>query len=269
MNQTLYGIQIQSFSVTLGLLSLIIFLRYLLLSGSFYWLCEIKNRQKWAFKRIQKSLPSRQQIWREIGWSGVTSAIFGFTGALIINEWTQGNSQIYERVSDRGIIYFFLSIALYLFLHETYFYWTHRIFHLPRVFRKIHFIHHQSSPPTPWSAFSFHPYEAVLQSLILWIMISLIPIHPLALLIFLMMMTFLSIINHGGYELYPSGFEKHGLGKWVITATHHQQHHSNYHCNFGLYFTFWDRWLGTQHPEYEHYYSKIKSRVPTPENQTP
>lgn len=263
MNQTLYGIPIQSFWVTVSLLSLIIFLRYLLLSGFFYWLCWMKNQRNWAFKRIQERVPTQQQMLREIGWSSLTSVIFGFIGAMIINEWAQGDLKIYEQVSDRGIIYFFLSILIYLFFHETYFYWTHRIFHLPRVFRKLHFIHHQSSPPTPWAAFSFHPYEAVFQSLILWIIVSLVPIHPLALLLFLTTMTLLSIINHGGYELYPAGLEKHWLGKWLITATHHQQHHSHYHSNFGLYFTFWDRWMGTHHPEYEQCYARIKSRTPT------
>jgi sterol desaturase/sphingolipid hydroxylase (fatty acid hydroxylase superfamily) len=31
----------------------------------------------------------------------------------------------------------------------------------------------------------------------------------------------------------------------------HNMHHEHIHYNFALYFTFWDRWMGTMHPDYE------------------
>ena len=33
-------------------------------------------------------------------------------------------------------------------------------------------------------------------------------------------------------------------------ATHHDLHHQGPRWNFGLYFTLWDRLMGTEHPDY-------------------
>ena len=53
------------------------------------------------------------------------------------------------------------SLLVYLFLHDTWFYWTHRWMHRPKPFRIAHAVHHASRPPTAWAAMSFHPWEAV------------------------------------------------------------------------------------------------------------
>src|SRR3546814_2958407 len=49
-------------------------------------------------------------------------------------------------------------------LHDSFFYWTHRLLHRPRWFRLAHAVHHESRPPTAWAAMSFHPIEAVTRS---------------------------------------------------------------------------------------------------------
>lgn len=33
-------------------------------------------------------------------------------------------------------------------------------------------------------------------------------------------------------------------------VTHHDMHHTSGNSNFGLYFTWWDRMMGTEHPQY-------------------
>ena len=45
-----------------------------------------------------------------------------------------------------------LSLLVYLFLHDTWFYWTHRWMHRPRVFRLAHAVHHASKPPCQHAA---------------------------------------------------------------------------------------------------------------------
>ena len=37
---------------------------------------------------------------------------------------------------------------------------------------------------------------------------------------------------------------------WINATTHHDLHHSSFHYNYGLYFTWWDRLMGTEHPAY-------------------
>jgi sterol desaturase/sphingolipid hydroxylase (fatty acid hydroxylase superfamily) len=41
------------------------------------------------------------------------------------------------------------------------------------------------------------------------------------------------------------------LGRWFIGPAHHSIHHRKYTVHYGLYFTFWDKLLGTQDPDYE------------------
>ncbi len=58
-------------------------------------------------------------------------------------------------------------------------------------------------------------------------------------------MTVMGVTNHMGWELFPNWLVQGPLGRWLITASHHQRHHEKYLCNFGLYFRFWDRLCGT------------------------
>jgi sterol desaturase/sphingolipid hydroxylase (fatty acid hydroxylase superfamily) len=44
------------------------------------------------------------------------------------------------------------------------------------------------------------------------------------------------------------------------TPTNHIMHHEKMRGNYGLYFNFWDRLMGTNHPDYEHRFEEITSR---------
>ena len=74
--------------------------------------------------------------------------------------------------------------------------------------------------------------------------------HVYVLLFQLTIMTFSSVINHLEIEMYPAGFHSHFIGKWLIGATHHSLHHKQFKYNFGLYFTFWDKWKKTESPKF-------------------
>lgn len=37
-------------------------------------------------------------------------------------------------------------------------------------------------------------------------------------------------------------------------------HHQYFTGNYGLYFLFWDRWMGTLHPDYEARFDQATSR---------
>jgi Delta7-sterol 5-desaturase len=53
-----------------------------------------------------------------------------------------------------------------------------------------------------------------------------------------------------GIDRLPGAFPHHWLGRWFIGPAHHSIHHLRYNMHYGLYFTFWDRLLGTQDPAY-------------------
>jgi len=154
-------------------------------------------------------------------------------------------------VADLPLWWLPASLAIALTLHETYYYWLHRWMHHPKVFKIVHKVHHDSNITSPWTAFSFHPIEGVLQAIFLPALLMIVPMHLHVLIFQLTVMTFSSVINHLDIELYPKNFHKHILGKWLIGATHHSLHHKQFKYNYGLYFTFWDKWKKTESPLYE------------------
>ncbi len=227
---------------------LVVVFRYLLIAGFFYGYFYGWKPERWQSRKINRKPHLPRQYRKEIGWSLLTSFIFGFFGALTALGWQMGYLRIYTDLSSKDFFYFPFSLLTALFIQECYYYWLHRAMHHPRIYRSVHRVHHDSHITSPWTSFSFHPLESVLQALIFPAMLLILPMHPVVIVIFLTVMTLTSAINHLDIEIYPASFERHWLGRWFIGATHHSLHHRQYRYNYGLYFTFWDKWMQTESP---------------------
>ncbi len=234
-----------SFLISFIALFVIIAIRYFAIAGLFYWLLWGRDPKHVAALRLSKGSPDRAVVLHEIKWSMVSSLIYAFPGAVVIEAWKNGGTALYSDLSAYGYWYVPVSVFLYLFLHDTFFYWTHRLMHHPRLFATMHKTHHMSNNPTPWAAFSFHPWESILTAFFLPLLVFVIPLHAGAALFILILMTIASVLNHTGWEIFPTSWIRGFLGRHVITATHHNLHHTNYKVNYGLYFRFWDRLMGT------------------------
>lgn len=216
----------------------IVAVRYLVTSGAFAWATD-KVRPG-----LYKGLGA--QMRREIGWSLASAAVYGAPAGIVAWGWQQrGWTRIYADVHAFPLWYLPLSLFLYLFAHDTWFYWTHRLLHRPAWFRVAHAVHHASRPPTAWAAMSFHPIEAISGAVVIPALVFVIPIHIAVLAAVLAIMTLMGVTNHMGWEMFPQAFVRSRAGGWLITASHHQIHHERYQCNYGLYFRFWDRLCGT------------------------
>jgi sterol desaturase/sphingolipid hydroxylase (fatty acid hydroxylase superfamily) len=167
------------------------------------------------------------------------------------------HTTLYTRIADYGWVYFVLAFPLMFLLHDTYFYWTHRAMHHKKLFRVMHLVHHKSVNPSPWAAYAFHPLEAVVEAGIFVVFLFTLPVHPLHLLLFFFFMIVYNVYGHLGYELYPPGFSRHWIGKWINTSVNHNQHHQYFKGNYGLYFTFWDRIMGTIRADYDKRFEEV------------
>jgi sterol desaturase/sphingolipid hydroxylase (fatty acid hydroxylase superfamily) len=78
----------------------------------------------------------------------------------------------------------------------------------------------------------------------------IIPTHNLALYTVLTIMIFKNALAHCGYEVFPRSWARLPILGWLTTVTHHDMHHERGTGNFGFYFTWWDRWMGIEHPNY-------------------
>ncbi len=227
----------------------IVAVRYLAVSGFFAWLTRRLHPAVYAPADPAKRARLNTQMRREIGWSLVSAAIYGLPAGLTGVAWQQlGWTKIYTGSGyDQGLgwWWFPVSIGVYLFVHDSYFYWTHRAMHTPLLFARVHAVHHASKPPTAWAAMAFHPWEALSGALLIPALAFAVPIHAEALLIVLTVMTFFGVTNHMGWELFPQRWLAGTFGRTMITASHHHLHHRHYRCNYGLYFRFWDRLCGT------------------------
>lgn len=226
-------------------------IRYIFLAGGAYWLFYYVKKDAWFYRKIRQKFPEKKDIQREITYSVLTMLIFSAVGLGIYFLRKSGWTQIYSDVQSYGWLYLIFSVAAAIFWHDTYFYWTHRMMHHPNLFPYFHKIHHLSHNPTPWAAFAFHPLEAVVEAGVLVFMVMLIPMHPIAIFLFLIFMVVMNVLGHTGYEIFPPNFLKTRLGRWQNTPTHHTMHHQFGKGNYGLYFNFWDRWMKTNFRQYE------------------
>lgn len=233
-----------------GLMFLTVVFRYSLVAGIFYVVFYVIDPKDFRSRKIYKKKRDPRQYRKEIFWSTFTSMLFALAGAGMVVMWQMGYTQIYEDINAYGWWYLPVSFLIAALIHETYYYWLHRWMHLPKVYRLIHKVHHDSHITSPWTSFSFHPGEGLLQSLIIPVIILFLPMHYWTIVTLLTFMTLTSAINHSNVEVYPKGFYKHWLGRWFIGATHHNLHHTQYRFNFGLYFTFWDKWMKTESAKY-------------------
>lgn len=238
----------------------IITLRYIVFAGILYMLFYVWKRRDWVRFKIQQKFPKSTDIWREIGYSLLSMAMFAAVGVSIHYLHKAGYTKIYTDFSQHGIAYFIFSVVAFIVLHDAYFYWTHRFMHNKKLYPYVHLIHHKSHNPTPWAAFAFHPLEAIVEVGIVPLMVFLMPIHPFAILAWVLYMTGMNVLGHLGFELFPDGFASGKITKWHNTSTHHNMHHKFTTSNYGLYFNFWDRVMGTNHARYESEYDVVRER---------
>ncbi len=229
----------------------IILLRYFAIAGSLHLFFYSAGGDLVSHRAVPLSPPPTTSIYRDIKLSMCSAVIFALCAAAIVSGYDLGITQLYTDTQTQELWYLGLSYGLVLLLQDTYFYFIHRLFHHPKLFKWFHQGHHQSSHPTPWTSFAFDPAEAAIQSLFLIAIVFILPLHFITVIAVLMTMTVWAVVNHLGLDLFSPTFPHYWLGKWFIGPAHHSIHHDRYSLHYGLYFTFWDRLLGTNDPNYD------------------
>ncbi|MDH4383925.1 MAG: sterol desaturase family protein [Caulobacter sp.] len=161
---------------------------------------------------------------------------------------------------EAGLVWTLVSLVLTILAHDAYFYWAHRLMHRPRLFRSFHRRHHRSFNPTPFTAYSFDLGEAAVMAAFSPLWLILVPVAWPAFGLFMLHQIARNVIGHSGYELFPADRQGRPLLDWMTTVTHHDLHHAQAGSNFGLYFTWWDRWMGTENPAYLQAFARVAAR---------
>ncbi len=215
-------------------------MRYALTSGVFFMVFYIVFKTQLTHLKIQSKYPLNKDLKREIKYSIFTLLVFSLSMLIPLNHYVRPFTFIYTYVSDFGIFYFLFSCLALVILHDAYFYFTHRLLH-HKWFKRFHVIHHQSTNPTPLTALSFHPIEALIQVLFFIIIPFIMPVHIFAIGFLGLFLFIHNAYGHSGFEF---SFLKNA--KIYNNSINHNLHHKHYHGNYGLYFTFWDNLLKTR-----------------------
>jgi sterol desaturase/sphingolipid hydroxylase (fatty acid hydroxylase superfamily) len=226
---------------------------------SIFW---VFYKDKLKHRRIQETQRNTPTIIRsEIRNSALTVFIFAVIDVLLYWAQLNGFTQLYDDINAHSWAYLIFSIVLMILLHDAWFYWTHRLMHHPKLYKYVHKVHHQSVDPSPFAAFSFHPLEAVVEAGVYVLFSFLFPVHLSAMLVWQLIQMVMNVIGHLGYEIYPKGFNSHWLFRWKTPSTHHNMHHSKFNGNYGLYFTWWDRFFKTEFKDYNETFEKVQDRI--------
>lgn len=224
-------------------------------------------KSHYAARKIQPREAKLEDYRREVVASLRTTFVFSVTGFGMYYAHRSDWLTIYEDFAVRGPFYFAVTLIAMIIAHDTYFYWTHRAMHHPRLLRVFHLTHHKSRTPTPWAAYAFDLPEAIVMVAFVPLWAAIVPMHASAIFAFVTWQIVRNVMGHAGVELSPVSGKSSCLTDWWNTTTHHDLHHQTSRYNFGLYFPWWDRLMGTEHPDYRAKF--VSTHLPHHENRTP
>jgi len=206
-------------------------------------------------RKIRPETPSARQMATEFLYSMRSMAIFATVGVLMVLMGRAGLYPLFQIADTWGPVWFGVSIVAGIAGLDAWFYWTHRLMHDPRLFRRFHRRHHRSNNPSPFTAYSFDVGEALLLIgfVVVWPMVF--PMSSGAMPWVMLYQIVTNTLLHSGYELMPARRDGRPMLDFIVTTTHHDLHHAQAGWNYSAWFTWWDRWMGTEHPEYRAKYA--------------
>jgi len=224
--------------------------RYLIAATLMVTILAVGRRTGLALRRIQDRAVTAADRRREILASLRSATVFSLMGFGVHQAATRGCFTIYTDFQIAGPAYALAMLPAVIVAQDAYFYWTHRLMHHRLLFKRFHLLHHRSISPTPWAAYAFAVPEAVVQGAFLPLMLCFVPLHAVTIFAWMAVQIVRNVMGHAGVEVHPKGMARSRWFGWNNTTTHHDMHHQTGRHNFGFYFTWWDRLMGTEDPRY-------------------
>lgn len=234
--------------------------RYFIIAGAFFFIFYKLFLSRFSGNKIQKRQAQKHDFLREISYSILSTIVFAAIGAVLLFTPLVNYTLLYKNIDAYPLWWIPVSVLIALVIHDTYFYWMHRLLHNKLIFRHAHLVHHKSVNPSPWASYSFHFLESIIEGGILVVVAVILPMHLISLLLFIIAGFVINVYGHLGYEIMPKGFRNSFWFQILNTSVHHNMHHSKFKGNYGLYFRVWDRLMKTEHPGYVKEYDRIQAQ---------
>jgi sterol desaturase/sphingolipid hydroxylase (fatty acid hydroxylase superfamily) len=218
-----------------------------------------------ALWRLRGPIQPKRLTWRQFRhellfssiwlWSAAVTAMIGALAAQA------GWLKMYTDFNAYGAGYFALSLLIMLVLYDGYFYAVHRALHWGPLWKYVHSVHHITTNPNPLTQFQLSPIEQLATIAFIIGLGTVLPLHPMAWVVFSFLAIARSAIGHSNVEFFPKAMTDSRYFSWIAAGTHHNLHHRDYIVNYAVFFTVWDRLFGTLHPQYDQILRDLPSFV--------
>lgn len=181
------------------------------------------------------------QIRDNMFWT-LGSGVFFWTAYEVLMFWAMANGYAPVLTWAAHPVWFVALFFLIPVWESFYFYWIHRLLHVPVLYRHVHALHHRNINVGPWSGLSMHPVEHAIflgSVLIHWVVAA----HPVHILYHMQYLTLTAATTHCGFE----GVAIKDESRLKLGTFHHQMHHRYFECNYGSLEVPWDKLFGSFH----------------------
>lgn len=106
-------------------------MRYVVIAGLAFLLFYVIFASRFSRRNIQALFPKQKDYVREVCYSFLTFFTFALVGVVLASPAVLPHTRMYHHISDYGLGYLLWSVVLALLIHDTYFYWTHKLVSQP------------------------------------------------------------------------------------------------------------------------------------------
>ena len=181
------------------------------------------------------------QVRDNMFWT-LASGVTVWTGYEVLLFWAMANGYAPMITFAEHPIWFVTVFLLIPVWESFYFYWIHRLLHVPVLYKHVHALHHRNINVGPWSGLSMHPVEHVIYLGTILIHF-VVPGGVVHILFHMQYYTLTAATTHTGFE----GLVVKDQNRLKLGTFHHQMHHRYFECNYGSLEIPWDKFFGSFH----------------------
>ena len=115
---------------------------YSVIAGIAFLVFYVFLKKSIAFKKIQLKFPETKDYQREVFFSILSIMIFTLPPVfMLLNNTIRPHTYYYTDINEHNKAYFYLAFIIMIFIHDTYFYWIHRLMHHKSLYKLFHSVH--------------------------------------------------------------------------------------------------------------------------------